>query len=139
MSDFFVMNVPQVRNKYGLRPKDIQRAEIIDHERIKQPPFWRNNVIKAWCLSEDTIRCNADRISGTHNEYWIGFYDNDAKSHRGKTRLQCTAYGGMCAYKFKTFFNPKEIECDADLEIQEKLLARLNWLIDEGIVKIPRK
>ena len=53
--------------------------------------------------------------------------------------MDCSAYGGMCGYNFKTFFNPKEIECEIDLEIQEKLLSRINWLIDEGIIEIPEK
>lgn len=42
----------------------------------------------------------------------------------------------MCNYKFNTFFNPKDIDCEIDLEIQEKLLSRINWLIDEGIIEI---
>lgn len=45
----------------------------------------------------------------------------------------------MCSYNFKKFFDPKEIDCEADLEIQEKLLEQINWLIDEGIVEIPGK
>ena len=44
----------------------------------------------------------------------------------------------MCSYNFKEFFNTKEIECEIDLEIQEKLLARINWLIDNEIVKIEK-
>ena len=43
----------------------------------------------------------------------------------------------MCSYDFKKFFDPEEIENEVDLELQEKLLERLNWLIDEGIVEIP--
>ena len=42
----------------------------------------------------------------------------------------------MCNYIFDTFYNLEDIENLADLEIQEKLLDRMNWLLDEGIVKI---
>ena len=51
--------------------------------------------------------------------------------------MHCCAFGGMCHYNFKSFFNPEEIDCEIDLEIQEKLLARINWLIDERIIEIP--
>ena len=45
----------------------------------------------------------------------------------------------MCSYDFKKFFDYSEIEIEADLELQEKLLSRINWLIDEGIIEIPSK
>lgn len=130
------MRKPKVINKYNLVPKDIQRAIILKPEKIKENPFWRNNAINAYCLSENTAKNNRDHEFGTYNEYWIGFYDEDAKSYAGKIRLSCSSYGGMCSYKFKKFFDPKEIECEIDLEIQEKLLAKMNWLIDEGIIEI---
>lgn len=42
----------------------------------------------------------------------------------------------MCNYNFKQFFDYSEIENEVDLELQEKLLERINWLIDEGVIKI---
>lgn len=132
------MRKPKVENKYGLKPKDIQKAIIINRDKLQEEPFWRNNVINAWCLSETTAKNKKDFEFGTYNEYWIGFYDENAKSYAGKIKLSCSAYGGMCSYNFKEFFNPKEIECEIDLEIQEKLLARINWLIDNEIVKIEK-
>ena len=42
----------------------------------------------------------------------------------------------MLSYNFKTFFNPNEIDHENDLILQEKLLNRLNWLIDEKIVRL---
>ena len=132
------MRNPKVENKYNLKPKDIQKAVILDYDRLHKPPFWRNNVIQAWCLS-DGIKPNPKDPYGTYDlDYWIGFYDKDAKSYAGKIRLNRSSYGGMCHYNFKTFYNPKEIENKWDLELQEKLLERINWLIDEGIVEIPR-
>ena len=130
------MRQPIVENKYDINPKDIEKAIIIDYEKLKQKPFWRNNAIQAWCLSESTIKNRKDDEFGCHNEYWIGFYDDDAKSDAGKIKLRCSSYGGMCHYNFTSFFNPKEIDCEIDLEIQEKLLSRINWLIDERIIKI---
>ena len=130
------MRKPKVENKYNLKPKDIQKAVILDYDRLHQPPFWRNNAIGAWCLSETTIKNVKDDEFGCYNEFWIGFYDQDAKSYAGKIILNCSAYGGMCNYKFNTFFNPKDIDCEIDLEIQEKLLSRMKRLIDEGIIEI---
>ena len=43
----------------------------------------------------------------------------------------------MCNYNFNKFFDYYEIENEVDLELQEKLLERINWLIDEGIIEIP--
>lgn len=50
----------------------------------------------------------------------------------------CTAYEDMCSYNFNSFFDYTEIEHEVDLELQEKLLERINWLIDEGIIDIKR-
>lgn len=128
------MRKPKVKNKYNIKPKDIQKAIIFDYEKLTQPPFWRNNVVGAWCLSDGSGK----GYYGNHmDSYWIGFYDEDAKSYAGKIRLSCTAYEGMCSYNFKEFFDYREIENEVDLELQEKLLDRINWLIDKGIVKIP--
>lgn len=124
------MRKPRVENKYNLKPKEVQYMRVLDRERIKQEPFWRNDVVQAWCLSEIA----GEQKFCDENQYWIGIYDEDAKAYAGKIRLSCTSYGGMCGYNFKEFFNPKEIERDIDLEIQEKLLSRLNWLLDEKIL-----
>lgn len=40
----------------------------------------------------------------------------------------------MCNYKFNNFFDYREIEHEQDLEIQEKLLEKINYLIDKGIL-----
>jgi hypothetical protein len=132
------MRKPTVENKYNLKPKDIQKAVVLDYEKLHKEPFWRNDVIQAWCLS-DCVRPNPKDHYGTFDlEYWIGFYDNDAKKHRGKIKFHCTSYGGMCGYDFKNFFDGKEIENEYDLMLQEKLLSRINWLIDEKIIEIKK-
>ena len=127
------MRKPKVENKYNLKPKDIQKAIIIDYERLRTPPFWRNDIIGAWCLSEGVGK---GYYGGFMDSYWIGFYDKDAKSYAGKIVLSCSSYEDMCGYDFKEFFNPDEMENEIDLELQEKLLSRMNWLFDEGIIEI---
>lgn len=122
------MRKPRVENKYNLKPKDIERAEVLDRDRLKEEPFWRNDVVKAWCLSE-WIGDKEDRKFCTGNEFRILFYDS------GKIELFCTCME-LLSYNFKTFFNPNEIDHENDLILQEKLLDRLNWLIDERIVRI---
>lgn len=128
------MNIrkPKVQNKYNLKPKDIQKATILDYDRLHKAPFWRNNVVQAWCLSGGSGK----GFSGFINSYWIGFYDNNAKAYAGKIRLSCSSNEDMCNYNFKKFFDYSEIECLADLELQEKLLEQINWLIDEKIIQI---
>lgn len=128
------MRDPRVENKYNLKPKDIEKAIVVDRARLTQPPFWRNYVLQAWCLTGGT---GIGYFGGPIDSYFIKFYDTDAKSYPGKIKLSCSSYEDMCNYKFKKFFNEDEIESEVDLELQEKLLETINWLIDEGIVKIP--
>lgn len=106
---------------------DIQKAVLLKPERLLKKPFWRNDVVKAYCLSG----------SAGYDGYWIGFYDADAPTYAGRICLRCHCWDGMGSYKFKKFFDPDEIENADDLHLQEKLLEVLNWLIDEGIVSIP--
>lgn len=67
----------------------------------------------------------------------MGFYDEDAPSYADKFRFDFSTYGGMCDYHFEKFFVPGIIECENDLRIQELFLGRINWLLDEGILKTP--
>ena len=129
------MRKPRVENKYNLKPKDIEKATILDYERLKQSPFWRNNVVNAWCLSDGTGK----GFYGYIDNYWIGFYDKNAKAYAGRIRLVCTSNEDMSSYNFKEFFNYNEIEYEFDLQLQEKLLSRINWLIDERIIEIRKK
>lgn len=122
------MRKPRVENKYNLKPKDIERAEVLDRERLKEKPFRRNEVVKAWCLSE-WVGDEEDRKFFTGNVYRILFYDS------GEIKLHCTCME-ILSYNFKTFFNAKEIDHENDLVLQENLLNRLNWLIDEKIVRL---
>lgn len=132
------MRKPTVPNKYNLTPAIIRTLRI-NRDMIQQPPFWRNTAISAWCLSGNTARTAADHEFCTYNEYWLGIYDEDAKAHAGKIRVTFSAHGGMCSYTFKEFYNPKEIENELDLRIQEMFLSVMNRLIDEGIFQMPKE
>lgn len=45
------MRKPKVPNKYNLKPSDIRKMVVINRNRLQENPFWRNNVIHAWCLT----------------------------------------------------------------------------------------
>lgn len=124
---------PRIENKYNLKPKDIENAVILDYDRLHQSPFWRNDVVKAWCLTGGSGK---GFYEGWMDSYWIGFYDKDAKEHAGEIRFYCTTYEEMCSYNFERFYDYAEIENEVDLELQEKLLERISWLIDEKIIAI---
>lgn len=127
------MRKPRVANKYNLKPKDIEKAVILDYDRLTKEPFWRNDVIHAWCLSGGV---GEGYYGGYLSSYWIGFYDKDAKHYAGKIRMHLNCYEDMCSYEISEFYKESNIDDRWDLELQEKYLEVLNWLIDEKIVKI---
>ncbi|MBD5589235.1 hypothetical protein [Clostridium botulinum] len=130
------MRKPKVKNKYNLKFSDIKKLKINNRSKICEPLFWRNNMIEAWCISENTMKNNLDIVFGTYNVYWLGIHDEDSKKKQ-KIEICCTAYGGMVNYNFEEFFNYREIENEDDLEIQEKLLKKINQLIDKKILVLP--
>ena len=118
---------PTVKNRYKLKISDIKNLKIKDRSKICEPLFWRNDVIKAWCI------CGAvGKFEDA--EYWIGIYDEDAPSYAGKFRFNFTTYMGMCSYNFEKFYDKSEIENNYDWQIQEKFLAKINELLDLGIL-----
>lgn len=131
------MRKPKVPNKYNLTPAIIRKLQV-NRDLVQQEPFWRNNVVSAWCLSGSTAKTAADSEFGCCNEYWLGVYDEDAKAYAGKIRVTFSAYGGMCDYNFTQFYNPKDIENELDLRVQEMFLAVMNDLIERGVFLIPR-
>lgn len=134
----YIMREPTVPNIYGLTIPIIRQLRV-DRSKITGEPFWRNNVINAWCLSGSTAKCAADDEFCTTDEYWLGVYDEDAKFYTGKIRVNFSAYGGICSYVFKEFYNPKDIENELDLCIQEQFLRVMNDLIERGVFMIPAK
>jgi hypothetical protein len=129
----------KVKNKYKIQPNDFENFVVIDRKQLKEPLFWRNNVVSAWCISVDTIKNLADEEYGTYNSFWLGIFDEDAEENAGKVCMNFSAYGGMCSYNFDRFFEEDGIENPIDLEIQEKAMAVLNNLLDKKIIKLIRK
>lgn len=127
------MRKPTVKNKYNLTMAKIRKLKIVDRSKVGKPLFWRNDVIGAWCIVGSAGN-KMDVVFGTDNEFWIGIYDDNAKTYAGEFRVHLTSYGGMCSYKFNQFFREKDIENDNDLLIQEKFLSKINELIDLGIL-----
>lgn len=123
---------PAVENKYNLTILKIKRLKIADRSLIREPLFWRNDVIQAWCISEEVIPSKY----GDETSYWIGIYDEDAPHYAGQLRFNFSCYGGMCGYEFEQFFQPEDIENLGDLIVQEKFLSKINELLDMDILKI---
>ena len=68
------MRKPKVENKYNLTMKKINKLSVGDESKIKEPLFWRNHVISAWCISK-FIGTDRDVKYGANNDIWIGIYD----------------------------------------------------------------
>ena len=120
-------------NKYGLTPKTIQNL-IPNKNKIQEKPFWRNNAISAWCLSDNTIHHAEDIVYSEYDEYWLGVYDIDSE-----VEFHLYSYGGMCSYNPSEFLKSSEIESEDDLEIQVKFLKRINQLINDGTFSLPNE
>lgn len=117
---------PKVPNKYNLTPASIKSLKIGDTSKICAPLFWRNDIIKAWCIGYDTEAATSNYMSP--DTFWIGFYDDN------KFDFFFTAYAGMFSYEFEGFYKLEEIESLDDFIVQEKFLETINHLIDEGIL-----
>ena len=127
------MRKSKVDNKYNLTMAKIRKLKIADRSQIGKPLFLRNDVIGSWCIV-GAAGSYMDVRFGTDNEFWIGIYDLNAKAYAGKFRVSLSSYGGMCGYEFNKFFDVKDIDNEQDLEIQEKFLAKINELIDCGVL-----
>jgi len=121
--------MPKVENKYGVTRSAIQKAKVIDSEKLKKKPFWRNDVVNAYCLSGEV----GSWEYGSAADYWLGFYDN------GKIRLKVYSEDNMLTYNFDRFYAKEALKDKWLLAIQEKILERINWLIDEKIIELPKK
>lgn len=138
------MRKPRVENKYNLTISKIENLQLNDRTLVREPLFWRNEAIKAWCITDTTIRNTLDDLCSAYNSYWIAIYDkptkrtfNGDKSHKEKLfHINLSKYGGLCRYEFEKFFQEKDIECEIDLQIQELFLEKINELIDKKILKL---
>lgn len=123
-------------NKYDLTPKLVRRL-VPNRTKITEKPFWRNDVISAWCISGSTAKSSEDEIYGAYDEYWLGIYDTDAKAYAGKVRFDFACWGGMGSYNVTSFLNPKEIQNNDDLMVQVNFLTVVNNLIENGTLSLP--
>ncbi len=130
-----ILREPTIENKYNLTFSDIKKLKVKNRSKIGEPLLKRNDIIDAWCVSETTAKTKDDVNFGSYNDYFIAI-DDDHNATENKVKVCCSSYGGMCGYEFNTFFDESEIENAYDLEIQEKLLAKVNELIDIGILEI---
>ena len=132
------MRKPIVKNKYNLTMKDCRHLTVKDRSKICEPLFWRNNVVNAWCISGSTVKSAKEDEYCCYDEFWLGVYDEDAKAYAGKVKVNFSAYGGMCNYNFNKFYDYRKIENEADLEVQEMFLEKINVLLDEGILEVQK-
>lgn len=121
---------PSVENKYQLIGSDLKHLVLVSRDKLGEPRFWRNDVVKAWCISACAGMTMDD------DSFWIGIYDEPY--YNRDVRAHFTSYGGMCRYEPTKFYKPGEINCRADLEIQEKALEILNGLLDDGVIAVVR-
>lgn len=113
-------------NKYNLTPERIKTLRILDWERLKRRT-WYNEAVDppCWCHLEG---CNLSGGYDDEDEFWIGFYGDDSIAY------YFTTYGGMCHYEFDRFYDVKDIETKADMNVQVNAIKYLNRLLDEGIL-----
>ena len=130
------MRQPKVENKYNLTPYSITQLKI-NRNKVNENYFWRSKSAKSWYLSGNTAKNPTDYHYRFFNEYWLEIYDEDISSTASQIKLFFLHRSGMQDYVFDSFYDFSTIEKEMDLEIQEKFLEKINFLIDEGVFIIP--
>lgn len=119
-------------NKYNLKPTDIRKLVIVDWDKLKTCT-WKNNAKKNGTWYCHLEGCNLEKQQyDEEDEFWIGFREED-----NKIDYHFSCYGGMCNYKFNTFYDFKEIENRFDAGIHINTIKWLNKMIDDGILALP--
>lgn len=119
---------PRVANKYNLLLSDIETLKIADRNKFNQPPFKRGDGY--FFISDSTQNgVNDEDYSG----YIIKFYDEPLSGC--EISVECFCDGGRGAYFFEQFY--KKVKLIQDLEMHEKLLTCINWLLDDKIIALP--
>lgn len=113
-------------NKYNLRLNDLNKLIVKDFDKLtKCDFFWYNKAIDKYVSTEISTEISAKYCS--ENDYTI-------IATKNKIKVSLSSFGGMCHYNFRKFFDEKDIENNDDLQIQVKLINRINYLIDNGIL-----
>ena len=122
--------VPSVENKYDLVPVDIFNIVVINRKKLSSF-FEYDPENGVWVKYETTKKTKFDEELGTYNEFVLKL--NETKT----VYFKCLSHGGSSEYNFPFFY--KNINCKADVEIQEKLLNLLNKLVDAGAIIITKQ
>lgn len=118
-------------NKYKLTLKNIKQLKVNRDLVNEENGFWRNDVIRAWCISGSVGVDNYPICDAT--EYWLGVYDKPRKD--GGVKVQCyfTCWSGMGRYTFDEFFDKKDIENRDQYAIQYRFITKMNELIEKKV------
>ena len=123
-------------NKYNLTPADIERLGV-DRVLVNEAHgFWRNSIIKAWCLDESTSGHPGAPSKWSDMEYWLGIYDAPNPDGSVKIRLMFSAYEGVRSYRITEFFKADEINTPEEYEIQRLFIKKINQLIEQGVFRL---
>lgn len=109
-------------NTHGFRPGDIVGAEVLDKEKFEKLA-WFNDAMNCWAVSWHD--------KDDEDSFFAEFRDGVCVS------FSCSSYGGMCGYKFDEFFDPENMDCMFDLELQKAMVKLYNRLSESGALKFP--
>ncbi len=129
---------PRVENRYNLTLQDIEKLKVVDSTLISILPFF----IRDECVDPHFSRwyttgiagTESDRFHRTNNRFWIFIYDEGPVYPNQKFRFDIWICDDLYRYKFRKFFQKKDIKNENDMIIQEKFLGIVNQLIDTGIL-----
>lgn len=117
-------------NKYNITPKKIKKIKVLDWEKLKKNTWFNKAMNKpCWC---HLCGCEypGSKKYNDFSEFWIGFYED------GRVDYHFSTNDGMCRYEFDKFYDSKEIEHKADMQVQVNAISYLNFLIDNKIIEI---
>lgn len=120
-----VKTVEYTKNKYKLKFSDLTKLKVINKKEFKKHS-WRNEQIKAWCITRDVIANQKDPYGTYDDGFFFGVYDDE------HIETYCTCYGGMCGYTFEDFYT--DVENVVDERLHSEILDVINNLIDLGIL-----
>lgn len=117
--------VKYTENRYNLKFSDLNKLKILNKKEFSKHS-WRNEQIKAWCITRDIVANPKDPYGTYDDSFFFGVYDD------GHIETYCTSYGGMCGYTFEDFYT--DVENDVDIKLHSEILGVINNLISLGIL-----
>lgn len=122
---------PKIENTLNLMIKDLELMKVEKPERLQESPFKRDE--NGYYYEEYT--CDI-KTSPSYGYFKLSIADG-SDLNRSRLSIMCETNGGMFGYSFNKFFKPRNIENEEELELQELVLARIMWFLDEGIFSLP--